>query len=290
MGRVAFVGAGPGPVDLVTLRGARLLARADVVLVDALVDPAFRDLAPRALWIDVGKRGFRCSTQQDVINAQLVRHGREHGLVVRLKGGDPGIFGRLDEELAAVAAAGLECEVVPGITAALAAAADTRRPLTRRGQARSVSLSTAMTRDGTLRSGHAAETEVFYMAGRQLAALSRRLLAARWPASTPVSVVSRAGCPDTLSSTHSIDTLAQASMLHGGRPTVVVIGAGAQPIAGAARTDAAAHGAHLLLAAHHADLVDHRFVVCIAQVAEGWFVGGLLLCASLVVSLGSSHG
>ena len=231
MGRVAFVGAGPGPMDLVTLRGARLLARADVVLVDALVDPAFRDLAPRALWIDVGKRGFRCSTQQEVINAQLVRHGREHGLVVRLKGGDPGIFGRLDEELAAVAAAGLECEVVPGITAALAAAADTRRPLTRRGHARSVSLSTAMTRDGTLRSGHAAETEVFYMAGRQLAALSRRLLAARWPASTPVSVVSRAGCADSLHSIHVLADLGQAALLHSGRPSVVVVGAGAAEVA-----------------------------------------------------------
>lgn len=230
-GRVVFVGAGPGAADLITVRGARRLAQADVVLFDALTDPALRELAPQANWIHVGKRGFCDSTGQATINALLVRHARAHALVVRLKGGDPSVFGRLEEELEALAAAGIDAEVVPGVTAAIAAAADTRRPLTRRGGGRSVALSTAMTREGALRAGRSADTEVFYMAGRQLAALSRRLLAAGWPADAPVSVVSRAGWPDMLHSQHDVARLAEAAVLHAGRPTVVTVGAGAQPLA-----------------------------------------------------------
>lgn len=231
MGRVAFIGAGPGAADLITLRGARLLAQADVVLVDALVDPDLRALAPGARWIFVGKRGFRRSATQEMINAVLVGQAQTHGLVVRLKGGDPSVFGRLEEELAALAAAGIAAEVVPGVTAALAAAAETRRPLTRRGNGRSVSLTTAMTREGALHAGRSADTEVFYMAGRQLAALGRKLVACGWSGSTPVSVVSRAGCADGLHSEHRLADLAQAAMLHSGRPTVVVVGAGATGVA-----------------------------------------------------------
>jgi uroporphyrin-III C-methyltransferase len=234
MGRVAFIGAGPGAADLITVRGARLLAQADVVLFDALTDPALRDLAPKATWVHVGKRGFADSTGQATINALLVRHAREAGLVVRLKGGDPSVFGRLEEELEALAAAGIESVVVPGVTAALAAAADTKRPLTRRGSGRSVALTTAMTREGALRGGHAADTEVFYMAGKQLAALARRLRDAGWAGDVPVSVVSRAGWPDALASQHSVATLGQATVLHAGRPTVVTVGAGAAALAGVA--------------------------------------------------------
>ena len=233
MGRVVFIGAGPGAADLITLRGARVLAQAEVVLFDALTDPALREFAPNANWVHVGKRGFADSTGQATINALLVRHAREAGLVVRLKGGDPSIFGRLEEELEALAAAGIACEVVPGVTAALAAAAETRRPLTRRGTGRSVTLSTAMTREGALQvgtKGHHADTEVFYMAGRQLAALARRLRKAGWAADTPVSVVSRAGWPDALASAHSIATLGQATVLHSGRPTVVTVDAGAAAV------------------------------------------------------------
>src|SRR5258706_3211309 len=143
MGKVVFIGAGPGAADLITVRGARRLAQADVVLFDALTDPALRELAPRAKWIHVGKRGFCDSTGQTTINALLVKHAHEAGLVVRLKGGDPSVFGRLEEELEALAEAGIACEVIPGVTAAIAAAADTLRPLTRRGSGRSVSISTA---------------------------------------------------------------------------------------------------------------------------------------------------
>jgi uroporphyrin-III C-methyltransferase len=145
---VVFIGAGPGAADLITVRGAQRLAQADVVLHDALTDPALRSHAPHAAWVDVGKRGFCDSTGQARINALIVRHASEGRAVVRLKGGDPSVFGRLEEELVALAQAGIEAEVVPGVTAAIAAAAATQRPLTRRGAGRSVALTTAMTRSG----------------------------------------------------------------------------------------------------------------------------------------------
>jgi uroporphyrin-III C-methyltransferase len=226
--RVVFVGAGPGAADLITVRGTRALARAEIVLHDALTDPALRQFAPLAKWIDVGKRGFCHSTGQTRINALLVKFARAGRRVVRLKGGDPSVFGRLEEELLALAEAGIEAEVVPGVTAAIAAAAIAQRPLTRRGCGRSVALTTAMTRSGELRAARSADTEVFYMAGRQLAALSRRLREAGRAADTPVLVVSRAGWPDQLASDHDVASLAAASLLHSGRPSVVTVGAGAR--------------------------------------------------------------
>lgn len=229
-GHVIFIGAGPGSADLITLRGARALGRAQVVLFDALTDPALRELAPQAEWLDVGKRGFQGSTAQARINALLVQHGLAGATVARLKGGDPSVFGRLEEELAAVQGAGLSFEVIPGVTAALAAAAGSARPLTRRGNGRSVALSTAMTRENELLASRHADTEVYYMAGRQLAGLSRRLREAGWPGDTPVSVVSRAGWPDQLVSTHTVDTLAGACVMHAGRPAVVTVGVGATPV------------------------------------------------------------
>ncbi|WP_236676849.1 uroporphyrinogen-III C-methyltransferase [Aquariibacter lacus] len=247
---VVFVGAGPGPVDLLTLRGAQRLAAAEVVLFDALTDvEGFRRLAPGASWIDVGKRGFSgqpgCDASgQARINHLLVRHALAGARVLRLKGGDPSLFGRLEEELEALAAAGLQAEVVPGVTAALAAAADLQRPLTRRGRGRSVRFSTAVSAvpaadtpagqppQGRLElpAGPRADTEVFYMAGKQLAALGRRLLAAGWAADTAVAVVSRAGCTDRLDSSHRLNDLAAAAVLHAGRPTVVCVGLGAEAL------------------------------------------------------------
>src|SRR5690606_5026700 len=210
--RVVIIGAGPGQADLITLRGARLLGQAKVVLFDALADPELQELAPDAEWVDVGKRGFSGKPGSDFngqtrINQLLVEHARVVGaqfganaIVARLKGGDPSLFGRLEEELSALRDADIGTEVVPGVTSALAAAAATQRPLTRRGTGRSVSFTTAMTRTGDLRCGmgpgQRADTEVFYMAGRQLAPLSKGLLDAGWPQDTLVSVVSRAGWPD----------------------------------------------------------------------------------------------
>ncbi|MFZ5522383.1 MAG: uroporphyrinogen-III C-methyltransferase [Pseudomonadota bacterium] len=231
---VYFIGAGPGSADLITVRGARLLGQAQVVLFDALADPALRDLAPQAQWVDVGKRGYTDgSALQANINALILQHAAQADIVVRLKGGDPSIFGRLDEELHAVIGAGIACEVVPGVTAAVAAAAGTLRPLTRRGSGRSVSLATAMTRTGDLHATRTADTEIYYMAGKQLGDLAQRLIAAGWPGCTPASAVSRAGWPDQQHSEHTLETLAAASDLHAGRPTVVVVGVGATPVGGA---------------------------------------------------------
>lgn len=231
MGRVIFIGAGPGAADLITVRGAQRLASAEVVLFDALTDPALRVYAPKARWIDVGKRGFEHGTAQATIDTLLVQLAADHAVVVRLKGGDPSVFGRLEEELLALRSAGVDCEVVPGVTAALAAAASTQRPLTRRGLGRSVSLATAMTEHGESDARCHADTEVFYMGGRQLSRLGRRLSEAGWPADTPVCAVSRAGWPDEVCTDHPLQNLGQASLMHGGRPTVVTVGAGARAVA-----------------------------------------------------------
>ena len=230
--RVVFIGAGPGSADLITVRGLHRLRAAEIVLADALTDPALRDEAPLAEWIDVGKRGFSSeSTGQTRINALLVECAQRSAKVVRLKGGDPSVFGRLEEELEALSAAGIGCEVVPGVTSALAAAAVSQQPLTRRGVGRSVAFSTAMTRTGDLEARRSADTEVFYMAGRQLPSLAARLLEVGWEADIPVVVISRAGWPDECFSRHTIATLAEADTLHRGRPTLVTVGAGARPVA-----------------------------------------------------------
>src|SRR5206468_8379278 len=134
--------AGPGAPDLLTLRAARLLGEANIVFFDALVHPETVALAANAEKIAVGKRCGRHSTVQQFINKRLVDAARKHAIVVRLKGGDPLLFGRAQEEIAALEAAGIRCEVVPGITAALAAAAEVKTSLTQRGIARSVTFAT----------------------------------------------------------------------------------------------------------------------------------------------------
>lgn len=234
MGRVVFIGAGPGAADLITVRGLNRLREAQVVLFDALTDPALRAEAPAARWLDVGKRGFSAdSTGQQRINELLVAEASAHERVVRLKGGDPSVFGRLEEELQALAAAGIEAEVVPGITAAVAAAALTQRPLTRRGVGRSVAFSTAMTQAGELEARRSADTEVFYMAGRQLQSLAHKLREVGWAPDTPALVVSRAGWPDQRISLHDVGTLGEAAITHAGQPTIVTVGAGAVAIGAA---------------------------------------------------------
>lgn len=251
MGKVYLVGAGAGSYEHITLRGARLLAEADIVLADALLDPQLQSLArPGVSWVYVGKRGYRASTPQADICDQLLQAARSHAVVVRLKGGDPSLYARSEEELLHLHAHGVATEVVPGITAALAAAAQTQRPLTRRGAGRSVALATASSKEtrGANGKAHAgletglevnsdiandlqpprADTVVFYMVGQQLAQTQRKLLAQGWPSGTPVLAVSRAGYPDGKSSEHTLATLTQALLVHGDRPTVVTVGVGAQ--------------------------------------------------------------
>jgi uroporphyrin-III C-methyltransferase len=150
-GKVFLIGAGPGAADLITVRGARLLAEADVVLHDALVTEDMLALCPQAVKIAVGKRCGKLSAAQTFINKQIIDSAAKYALVVRLKGGDPMMFGRADEELRALEEHGIEVAVVPGITAALAAAASTQQPLTKRGVSRSVAFFTSSTAPDSLR-------------------------------------------------------------------------------------------------------------------------------------------
>jgi uroporphyrin-III C-methyltransferase len=198
LGRVYLIGAGPGAADLITVRGARLLAQADVVLYDALVTREMLDLCRQAELISVGKRSGQRSTAQTAINEKLVDCARRFKLVVRLKGGDPMLFGRADEELRALEEAGIEVDIVPGITTAVAAAAAARQPLTKRGVARSVAFFTSSTAPNE--PDHAAlpetDTMVQYMGGREAAATAERLLALGRRADLPVVVVENCSRPD----------------------------------------------------------------------------------------------
>jgi uroporphyrin-III C-methyltransferase len=224
-GKVYLIGAGPGAADLITVRGARLLGQADVVLYDALVTPEMLDLCRQAELISVGKRSGQRSTAQDAINALLVDCAFKFSTVVRLKGGDPMLFGRADEELRALEAEGIEVEVVPGITTAVAAAATTKQPLTKRGIARSVAFFTSST--GPDQPEHAAlphtDTMVQYMGGREAAATAERLLAQGRRADTPVVVVENCSRVD-----ERIERLTLADLAHGldaaHGPVLVMIG------------------------------------------------------------------
>ena len=142
IGKVYLVGAGPGAVDLITVRGAKLLEKADIVFHDALVDPAMLELCPQAIQEPVGKRCGKLSSAQRFINKRLVDAAHKYEVIVRLKGGDPMMFGRADEEIQALKLEGIKVEVVPGITAALAGAAAIQQSLTLRGVSRSVAFVT----------------------------------------------------------------------------------------------------------------------------------------------------
>jgi len=200
MGKVYLVGAGPGAADLITLRAARLLEAADVVFHDALVHPDTLAIAAHARLVDVGKRFGRISTEQRFINRALVEASRNHAVVVRLKGGDPMLFGRAQEEIDALAEAGIECEVVPGVTAAVAAAAALRVSLTRRGIARNVAFVTARHGPGEpeaewLAVARAADTVALYMASGQAAEIAAQLVSAGRAADTPAVLVENASLP-----------------------------------------------------------------------------------------------
>ena len=198
LGKVVLIGAGPGAQDLMTLRGARLLAQADVVLHDALVTDEMLALCPQAKKILVGKRCGQLSTAQAFINKQMIDNAKKHALVVRLKGGDPMLFGRADEELRSLEEAGIEVEIVPGITTALAAAAATRQPLTKRGVARSVAFFTSST--APEHAGQSAipdtDTLIQYMGGREATVTAQRLLDQGRRADTPVIVIEACSRPE----------------------------------------------------------------------------------------------
>ena len=200
-GTIYLVGAGPGAPDLLTLRAAKLLERADIVFHDALVHADTLALAARAVKIAVGKRCGRQSTAQKFINKRLVDAATAYDIVVRLKGGDPMLFGRAHEEIAALELASVRYEVVPGVTAALAAAAEIGTSLTQRGAVRSVTFATPRVGEGEgtnnwSNSIAVADAGAIYMGAGQATSIARELIDAGMPASLPVAIVENASLPD----------------------------------------------------------------------------------------------
>jgi len=229
-GKVYLVGAGPGAPDLLTIRATRLLARADVVFYDALVAASIIDLATRAEKIAVGKRCGRHSTAQRFINKRLVDAAQRHTVVVRLKGGDPMMFGRAQEEIDALQKAGIACEVVPGVTSALAASAELGISLTRRGISRAVTFVTPRSAPGKagsnwVRSVCAADTAAVYMAGGEAASIASTLIANGLAPEVPVIVVEDATLPSMKKTSMTLAELqaSSSSVTHGG-PALILIG------------------------------------------------------------------
>jgi len=229
-GRIWLVGAGPGDPELLTLKAARILASADVVVHDRLVGEGILDLiGAKARRLYVGKRKSAHSVPQDEVNRLLVALAMEGLTVVRLKGGDPFLFGRGGEEMLAARAAGIPCDVVPGISAALAASAAIGAPLTHRGLAQGVTLVT----------GHAAvggepdldwsalarpnQTVAVYMGLSTAGRIAARLLAAGRDGGTPVAVVENVSRDDE---TRLVTTLAEleAAVLGLSGPAILIIG------------------------------------------------------------------
>lgn len=250
-GRVYFVGAGPGDPELLTLKAHSLLKRADLVLHDDLVPAAIVSLAgPRAMSVNVGKRcGVKKITQAE-INRLMIASAKRGESVVRLKSGDPGIFGRLGEELDALEAAGVAFEVVPGVTAGIGAAAALRVSLTdRRRSSRLVIVSGHQASEKqpeapTDWKGLAREdtTLVIYMPGREFAKISNELLRAGLPAATPSVVVSRATTPyqhEIVTTLAELGTVADIQT-----PAILLIGRALERAGARARRGASQFVAH----------------------------------------------
>lgn len=242
-GRVTLVGAGPGDAELLTLKAVRALQSADVILFDALVSDEVLELARReARRIPVGKRGGRASCRQEDINTLMVKLAREGHRVVRLKSGDPMVFGRAGEEIAAARAAGIPIDVVPGITSALALSAALGISLTHRDAARSVRFVTGHSHKGTLPDdldwaglADRATTLVFYMGAGQAGAISKRLRDEGLSPVTPTVVARGLGRPDQTIAVGDLAGLGEAARsLPSNAPVLIAIGRvfyGAVPMA-----------------------------------------------------------
>lgn len=232
-GFVHLVGAGPGDPGLITRRGAEALGRADVVVFDSLIHPRLLDLAPPgAERINAGKRAGVCLIPQDEINALLVRKAQEGRRVVRLKGGDPLLFGRGGEEAAALRVSGVPFAIVPGVTAAAGVAAYAGFSLTHRGESSAVAMVTGnhdpKVRPGRLDWHELARfpgTLVLYMGVARLPELSARLIAEGMPASTPAAMVQWATLPRQRTLIATLGTIAESAAKAGiGSPALIVIG------------------------------------------------------------------
>jgi uroporphyrin-III C-methyltransferase len=230
-GSVWLVGAGPGDPGLLTLHAACALGQADVVVHDALVSPEILSLAPQASLEMAGKRAGGVRTQQLRINDRLIQLAREGHRVVRLKGGDPLVFGRGGEEALALAAAGIAFRIVPGISAGIGGTAAAGIPLTHRRLARSVAFATGHDASGDLADvdwaalSRGSEVLVFYMAQRRIGQIAERLIEAGRPADEKVALISNATRSDQ---DVRISTLATAGAdvagIPAGAATLILVG------------------------------------------------------------------
>jgi len=251
-GKVVLVGAGPGDPGLLTLRGLRALNEADVILYDRLVSPEVLALSRRdALRIDVGKTpGEDHEATQRRIHGLLSGHANQGRCVVRLKGGDPLVYGRGGEELEHLRAQGIAYEVVPGITAALACGAYAGIPLTHRGHASMLTLSTGHRRQGVEEGDGGAETRVYYMGVGQLSGLCADLVKQGLERSTPCALVENGSRPNQRALYSSLDEIADEARRHEVRsPALLIVGSvaglgaglawfGESLVSGAAEADA----------------------------------------------------
>ena len=224
--KVTLAGAGPGDPDLMTLKVVRALGAADVVLVDELVSrDCLAHVRPGAKVIEVGKRGGCCSTPQAFIEKLLVRYARQGKNVVRLKGGDPFVFGRGGEEAEALRRRGIEVEVIPGVTAGTAVPAALGIPVTHRGLARGVTFVTGHANDGTEPDWHAlarsGTTLVIYMGLRKLERIVAGLVAAGMDAATPACVIENGTLRGQRQLVATLGTLSAAGFAG---PALIVIG------------------------------------------------------------------
>jgi len=227
MGKVYLIGAGPGDPELLTLKAARLLTRANVVLHDALVSRGVLEMISKgAEVIDVGKRAGRKLLTQEEINALLFSYARKREIVVRLKGGDPSIFGRAGEEIESLRKAGIEYEIVPGVTAALGAAAAAGISLTDRRVASQILLTTfSRGTDGSVMDWGCVTgttTLVLYMPGADYAEVSQRLLEGGLPADLPCVIVSNAASSQQQVRWSSVGRLAREEKLPA--PALLIVG------------------------------------------------------------------
>ena len=228
-GTVYLVGAGPGAPDLLTVRAARLLGEADIVFHDALIGNGILSLASNAELVPVGKRSGKHSTAQRFINKRLADAARRYRTVVRLKGGDPMLFGRAHEEIAFLREQDIPVEVVPGVTAALAASAELGVSLTQRLVARSVVFATPRTAHGAAPSGWekavaAADTAILYMAAGEAASVKDALLRAGLPAETPVVAAENVSLPERRLSKGTLRDLPALVACAAGGPILLLLG------------------------------------------------------------------
>jgi uroporphyrin-III C-methyltransferase len=231
-GKVILVGAGPGDPDLLTLKAVKALLAADVILADDLASDAVLAMAnPRARVVHVGKRGGCRSTPQEFIERLMVAEARAGNVVVRLKGGDPFIFGRGGEEVEALRAAGLPVSVVPGVTAALGCAASAGIPLTHRRLASAVTFVSGHGADGRAATWPAlaarGHTLAIYMGATEAASVRDRLLDAGTAPTTPVAIVENGTRPDERVSVGRLSDLARLAATHtrgDAGPSLIIVG------------------------------------------------------------------